>query len=65
MQVVLLIWTDGRWRVPPGIRIWQKGGKSKLRLAEEMLSEARRRRLSPAFVLFDSWYCRSEFIELA
>ncbi len=29
-NVVLLIWTDGRRRLPIGLRIWQKGGKSKL-----------------------------------
>ena len=25
MQVVLLLWTDGKWKVPLGIRIWRKG----------------------------------------
>ncbi len=64
MQVVLLIWTDGRWRIPLGLRIWQKGGKSKLKLAEEMLWEARRRRITPAFVLFDSWYGGESLLNL-
>lgn len=26
MQVVLLIWTDGKWKLPIGIRVWQKDG---------------------------------------
>jgi len=64
MQVVLLIWTDGRWRVPLGLRIWQKGGKSKLKLAEEMLCEARRRGLNPMYVLFDSWYAGESLLNL-
>lgn len=64
MQVVALIWTDGKWRIPVGIRIWQKGGKSKLKLAEEMLSEARRRGLSPSNVLFDSWYSGESLLNL-
>ncbi|MDQ3323833.1 MAG: hypothetical protein M3525_15570, partial [Acidobacteriota bacterium] len=42
-NVVLLLWTDGGRRIPVGVRIWQKGGKSKLKLAEEMLWEAHRR----------------------
>lgn len=64
MQVVLLIWTDGRWRIAVGIRIWQKGGKSKLKLAQEMLWEARRRKLTPMYVLFDSWYAGESLLNL-
>jgi transposase len=64
MQVVLLIWTDGRWRIPLGLRIWLKGGKSKLKLAEEMLCEARRRGLTPMKVLFDSWYSGASLLHL-
>jgi len=54
MQVVVLIWTDGKLRVPLGLRIWQKGGNSKLKLAEQLCWEAHRRGISPIFVLFDS-----------
>jgi len=32
MQVVLLVWTDGKWKVPLGIRLWRKGGPSKVAL---------------------------------
>src|SRR5215213_3613553 len=39
-QVVLLVWTDGRIKVPVGMRLWQKGGKSKVALAEELLRAA-------------------------
>ena len=30
MQVVLLVGTDGKWKGPMGIRIWRKGGPSKV-----------------------------------
>ena len=56
-SVVLLIWTDGRVRIPLGIRLWHKGGPSKLALALELLSYARNRlHCRPAYVLFDAWY---------
>jgi hypothetical protein len=42
-SVVLLIWTDGRVRLPLGIRLWHQGGPSKLALALELLSYARNR----------------------
>lgn len=43
MQVVLPIWTDGQRKIPVSIRLWQKGGKSKAELAQEMLREAAER----------------------
>lgn len=64
MNVVLLIWTDGKWRIPLGLRMWKKGGKSKLKLAEEMLWEAHRRGLSPIYVLFDAWYSGESLLNL-
>ncbi len=63
-NVVLLIWTDGRRRIPVGLRIWQKGGKSKLKLAEEMLRESRRRGITPMYVLFDAWYAGESLLNL-
>jgi putative transposase len=61
---VLLIWTDGKRKVPLGIRVWRKGGKSKVVLAEELLRQAYFRGLSPEFVLFDSWYAASSILHL-
>lgn len=63
-NVVLLIWTDGKWRIPVGLRIWHKGGKSKLKLAEEMLWESRRRDITPMYVLFDAWYAGASLLNL-
>jgi hypothetical protein len=64
MSVVLLIWTDGRRKVPLGIRVWQKGGKSKVELAAELLRQAHARGISPEFVLFDSWYAAGALLTL-
>ena len=43
MQVVVLLWTAGKWKVPVGIRLWRKGGPSKGELAIGLLRQARRR----------------------
>ena len=40
-QLVLLIWTDGRKLVPIGIRLYRKGGPTKIQLTLELLSYAR------------------------
>jgi putative transposase len=64
MQVVLLLWTDGKWKVPIGIRLWRKGGPSKVALAVGLLSQARRRGLQPAYVLADSWYAAAQILKL-
>ena len=63
-NVVLLIWTDGKKRIPIGLRIWQRGGKSKVKLAAELLWEARRRGITPISVLFDAWYSAESLLNL-
>lgn len=64
MQVVLLLWTDGTWKVPVGIRLWRKGGPSKVELAVSLLSQARHRGLQPAYVLADSWYAAAQILNI-
>ena len=64
MQVVLLIWTDGRIKVPLGLRLWRKGGASKIELAAQLLREAGRRGICPQYVLFDSWYAAGTLLHL-
>lgn len=63
-QVVLLIWTDGQVRVPLGMRLWKKGGYSKVELAAQLLREAERRGMRPEYVLFDSWYTAASLLHL-
>jgi SRSO17 transposase len=64
MQVVLLIWTDGKYKVPIAMRLWQKGGQSKVELATEMLREAAAWGVRPKYVLFDSWYAARAIFNL-
>lgn len=64
MQVALLIWTDGKLKVPVSMRLWQKGGKSKVELAAEMIAEATGRGFSPKCLLFDSWYASRVILNL-
>jgi len=64
MQVVLLIWTDGKRKIPVSMRLWQKGRKSKVELAQEMLREAAERGIRPQYVLFDSWYTARSILNL-
>src|SRR6267142_5118776 len=64
MQVVRLLWTEGKWKVPIGIRLWGKGGPSKVALAIGLLSQAHRRGLQPAYILFDSWYAAAQILNL-
>lgn len=63
-QVVLLVWTDGQVRVPLGMRLWKKGGASKVELAGQLLREAERRGMRPEYVLFDSWYAAASLLHL-
>jgi DDE family transposase len=63
-QVVLLLWTDGQVRVPLGVRLWKKGGYSKVELAQQLLREAERRGIRPEYVLFDSWYGAASLLHL-
>jgi DDE superfamily endonuclease len=64
MQVVLLIWTDGNSKIALSIRLWQKGGKSKVGLATEMLQEAAHRGICPKYALFDSRYTSRSILNL-
>lgn len=51
-------------RVPVGMRLWKKGGSSKVELAAQLLREAERRGMRPEYVLFDSWYAAASLLHL-
>jgi hypothetical protein len=64
LSIVVVIWTDGVWRIPLGLRIWSKGGKTKPDLALEIISEIRNKmKLKPEFVLFDSAYAKGYLLK--
>ena len=64
MNVVLLIWTDGKRKIPVAMRVWQKGGRSKIELACEMFERAHTDGVTPVYVLFDSWYSCNKLLNL-
>ena len=64
MNVVLVIWTDGKRKVPIGMRVWEKGKRSKIELACEMFSQVRCDGVKPVYVLFDSWYSCNKLLNL-
>lgn len=46
--VVMLLWTDGQWKVPLGVRLWRQGGPAKVELASGLLGQVQRQGLQPA-----------------
>ena len=65
INVVFIIWTDGKTRYPLGFRIWNKNyNKTKIDLAIELLLEAKRRyHLKPDYVLMDSFYPAAKLLK--
>ena len=56
-QVVVLCWSNGSMTIPLGWRWYKPGGKSRISLAQDLLTEALMRwKIEPEWVLFDSYY---------
>ena len=63
-SLVLLIWTNGTRRIPLGVRLWRRGGPSKIELALALLSYVRNRlHGDPEYVLFDAWYPSKQLLQ--
>ena len=63
-QMVALIWVRGQQRKIIDFRVYEKGSKTKIELALELLSYARNTlKLKPEQVLFDSWYASYELLK--
>ncbi len=58
INLVTLLWTDGKKLVPTDHRVYDKpfGGKTKNEHFRDMLHAARERGFDPAYTIFDSWY---------
>jgi len=63
MHLVLLLWSNGRLRIPVGFRLWRprrscRPGeyRTKVQLAKELILEVLAAGLSVEYVAFDSWY---------
>lgn len=57
INLVMIAWSNGRITIPLAVRVYQKNsGKTKIDLALELLEYAKKVRIKPKFVVFDSWY---------
>ena len=68
-RIVVLLWTDGFWRIPVGFAVWHKKGarpkyRTKNELARTLLRWAIHRGLRPEYVAFDNWYASRENLRL-
>lgn len=65
LNVVLLVWSDGKRRIPLAFRINAGKGVSKFDLALQLLRFAHDTlKLEPQYVLFDSWYAAAKVLNL-
>lgn len=62
LNLVVLLWSDGKRRLPIGIKIWRAGGNSKVELAAQLLRRAHWLGLQPDYVLMDSWYSANRLL---
>jgi hypothetical protein len=68
-RLVVLLWTDGFFRIPVGFAVWHKKGarpkyRTKNELARTLLRWAFHRGLRPEYVAFDNWYASRENLRL-
>lgn len=66
INIVFLIYTNGKTRYPLGFRIWNKNdNKTKIDLAIELLLEAKKKfHLKPSYVLMDSFYPAAKLLKV-
>jgi len=60
-RLVVLIWTNGFFRIPVGFAVWHKKGarpkyRTKNEIARTLLRWAVRKGIRPEYVAFDNWY---------
>lgn len=66
INVVFVIWTDGKTRFPIGFRIWYKDSKkTKIDLAMELLNDAKKiYQIKLGYLLMDSFYPAAKLLKL-
>lgn len=69
LHIVVLLWCVGVVKIPVAFRLWQPRAKcgdryyrTKLELAQEMITEIRTAQLPFAYLVFDSWYNAAWFV---
>jgi hypothetical protein len=66
INLISVIWTDGRAIIPTDFRIYNKDtdGKTRNDHFRDMLKTAKQREFSPKCIVFDSWYASMENLKL-
>ena len=66
INLISLVWTDGRSRLPCAYRLYHKAqdGLSKNDHFVQMIRQAKQRGFAPELVAFDSWYASLENLKL-
>ena len=66
MRVVVILWTDGYWRLPLAFAVWHKKGatlrryRSKNELARLLVGWVLRQGIVPQYLTFDAWYASQQ-----
>ena len=68
-RLVVLIWTDGFFRIPVGFAFWHKKGtrpvyRTKNEIARSLIRWAIHRGIRPEYVAFDNWYASKKNMKL-
>lgn len=68
-RLVMVIWTDGFWRIPVAFAFWHKKGarpkyKTKNEIARALLQWVVHKGIRPEYVTFDNWYASKENIRM-
>lgn len=64
INLITLLWTDGKAHIPVDFRIYKKDGKTKNDHFQDMLITAKERGFKPKYVIFDSWYSSLENLKI-
>jgi hypothetical protein len=68
-RLVVLLWSNGFWRIPVGFAIWHKRDarpkyRTKNEIARTLLRLAVHKGIRPEYVAFDNWYASKENMKL-
>ncbi len=64
LNLILIAWSNGKITIPFAFKVYQKkNGKSKVDLACELIHYAKKLRIKPKYVVFDSWYGASQIFQ--
>jgi hypothetical protein len=68
-RVVVILWSDGFWKIPVAFSLWHKKGarpkyRTKNEIARTLLKWVVFKGIRPEYVVFDNWYASEENMKL-